>query len=120
MLTLKKTHNKYFLPFTKNVNNNFSRRVKHHHDNLTSIIIMRTNVLGDFIDKFNTDIAIVESNSDDYYDEYECKYVAMFRAGLIIVLLIFMFIDWDGDNEKEILLDNLNNNTKKNYLRTHL
>lgn len=105
MLTLKKTHNKYFLPFTKNVNANFSRRVKHHNNNLTSIITMRTNVLGDFIDKFNTDIIIIETNSDDYCDEYQCKYVAMFRAGLIIVLLFFMFIDWDGNNEKKLFKD---------------
>ena len=95
-ITTKKVCKKHSLALSRP-----SRRVytvtKVNND-LTTVVTMRTNVLGDFIEKFNNDIAIVESNND-YSDEYKCKYVALFRLGLFVVVLIFMFIDWDGKNE---------------------
>lgn len=63
----------------------------HHHKNQTPICstYVRTNVIADFIEKFQNDINMVDNV------ECQCKYVAYLNVCLIILLLVFML--WDDD-----------------------
>lgn len=53
----------------------------------------RTNVMADYIERFTNDINVVATMEQDDSNDYTCKYVAMFNCIIIIIILIFMFID---------------------------
>lgn len=61
-----------------------------------NVAFVRTNVIGDFIEKYTSDINMLSQIEDE---EYSCEYVALFNTILIIGLLIFMFYDNSKKND---------------------
>jgi len=53
----------------------------------------RTNVMADYIERFTNDINVVATMEQDDSNDYTCKYIAMINYIIIIVILIFMFVD---------------------------
>lgn len=58
----------------------------------------RTNVIGDFIEKYTSDVNMLHQIENE---EYSCKYVALFNSILIIGLIIFMFFDSSQKNDND-------------------
>ncbi len=62
------------------------------------VAFCRTNVMADYIEKFTNDINVVAAMEDqDESNDYSCKYIAMINCIIIIVILIFMFMDRKED-----------------------
>ncbi len=61
------------------------------------VAFCRTNVMADYIEKFTNDINVVSVMEQDDPDDHSCKYIAMINCIIIIVILIFMFIDSKED-----------------------
>ena len=58
----------------------------------------RTNVLADYIEKLTSDVHYVNL-IESQPDEYACKHIAMVHCILILVILVYMFID--GNSSKK-------------------
>lgn len=52
--------------------------------------MMRTNVLGDFVDKFTNDMTLLSDSSDEF--RVDCKYIAYINCIIIICILVYLFI----------------------------
>jgi len=62
------------------------------------LAFMKTHVISNYIENLNNDINMVDITTDNDDSDYQCKYIHYFRAILIIILMIFMFIGKKDDD----------------------
>ena len=65
-------------------------------DNNTAFV--RTNVIGDFIEKYTTDVNMLHTIENE---EYSCENIALLNSILIIGLIIYMFFDNSKKNDND-------------------
>jgi hypothetical protein len=95
-LTVHKIHNKYIHTEHRTI---LMPLMCNHYQSA----MMRTNVLGDFVDKFTNDMTIlsdIKNDSDDLDDcRTDCKYIAYVNCIIIVCILIYMFLDSSSDKK---------------------
>jgi hypothetical protein len=75
------------IPRINNISRKFS--VVKAKTQKNNIAFCRTNMLGDYIEKLSTDINMISYSEEGY----ECKYIAMINACIIIIIMLYMFFD---------------------------